>query len=225
MRRRTVERAEIIEAARRCFVERGVREATVEDVACDSGVSRATVYRTVGGRSDLIRAVMLDEGIELFRNVGLAMGAATSAAGLVAAGVSAALATIRERPALRRFAGPDLAEVLPVLTLGAAPVIEGSVNLLVPILASARDRGVVDADADLRHAAEEMIRYVLGLLHTPSAAADLAAPEVGAERAARLFGPLLAVRPAPASLVGQGPLTTSRDPDLARSWSAAHNET
>ena len=149
------------------------------------------MYRTVGGRPDLVREVMLDEALVLFTNVGLAMGQARSAVQFVASGVAAALFTIRERPVLRRFAGSDLEAVLPVLTIGAAPLVAGAANLLDPILTSARDRGVIEATVDIRHVAEELIRYVLGLLHTPSLEADLSAPSVGAERAARLFAPLL----------------------------------
>lgn len=188
---RALDRSAVVEAARRCFLELGVRDSTVEEVARRAGVSRATVYRTVGGRPDLVREVMLDEALVLFTNVGLAMGQANSAATFVASGVAAALSTIRERPVLRRFAGSDLEAVLPVLTIGAAPLVAGAANLLDPILTSARDRGVIAATVDIPRVAEELVRYVLGLLHTPSLGADIAAPSVGAERAARLFAPLL----------------------------------
>jgi AcrR family transcriptional regulator len=188
---RTLDRSAVVEAARRCFLELGVRNATVEEVARRAGVSRATVYRAVGGRSDLVREVMLDEALVLFTNVGLAMGQASSATHFVAGGVAAALSTIRERPVLRRFAGSDLEAVLPVLTIGAAPLVAGAANMLDPILTSARDRGVIEATVDIPRVAEELVRYVLGLLHTPSLDADLANPSVGAERAARLFAPLL----------------------------------
>lgn len=188
---RATDRSAVVEAARRCFLELGVRDATVEEVARQAGVSRATVYRTVGGRPELVREVMLDEALVLFTNVGLVMGQSSSAADLVAGGVAAALSTIRERPVLRRFAGSDLEAVLPVLTIGAAPLVAGAARLLDPILISARDRGVIEATVDTPRVAEELVRYVLGLLHTPSLEADLSAPSVGAERAARLFAPLL----------------------------------
>ena len=188
---RAVERSAVVEAARRCFLDLGVRGATVEEVARRAGVSRATVYRAVGGRPDLVREVMLDEGLVLFTNVGLAMGRAASAVELVASGVYAALATIRARPVLQRFAGPDLSDILPTLTLDAALLVEGATNLLEPILGAARDRGVIGAGVDVSRVAEELVRYVLGLLHTPSSSVDLAAPEIGAERASRLFAPVL----------------------------------
>jgi AcrR family transcriptional regulator len=188
---RALDRTAVVEAARQCFLELGVRNATVEEVARRARVSRATVYRTVGGRPDLVREVMLDEALVLFTNVGLAMGQAGSAVQFVAGGVAAALSTIRERPVLRRFAGPDLEAVLPVITMGAAPLVAGATNLLEPILTSARDRGVIAPAVDIPSVAEELVRYVLGLLHTPSLEADIADPSVGAQRAARLFAPVL----------------------------------
>jgi hypothetical protein len=155
------------------------------------------VYRTVGARPELVRAVMMDEATALFRNVAAEMASATSAANLIGSGVAAALATVRDRPVLRRFAGPDLEYVLPVVTIGAAPLVAGGVALLVPILEAARGRSVIAEEADLVHIAEELVRYVLGLLHTPSLTAELAAPETGGARAARLFAPLLARSDAP----------------------------
>jgi len=191
VRARALDRSVVVEAARQCFLDLGVRDATVEEVARRAGVSRATVYRTVGGRSDLVQEVMLAEGLTLFTNVGLAMGTATTPTDLIGDGVAAALATIRERPVLRRFAGPDLSDVLPVITLNAAGLVAGAVNLLEPILEAARGRGLIDEGVDVRLLAEELIRYVLGLLHTPALGADGADPSVGAARAARLFGPAL----------------------------------
>jgi AcrR family transcriptional regulator len=60
MRPRTVVPTEIVAAARQCFVSLGVRQVTVEDVARAARVSRATVYRAVGGRAALVGAVMMD---------------------------------------------------------------------------------------------------------------------------------------------------------------------
>ncbi|HVT77817.1 MAG TPA: TetR/AcrR family transcriptional regulator [Acidimicrobiales bacterium] len=186
---------EIVEAARDCFVSLGVRQVTVEDVARRAHVSRATVYRTVGARPELVRAVMVDEATALFSNVAAAMQPAEEAAELVAAGVAAALATVRDRPVLRRFAGPDLEFVLPVVTLEAAPLVASAVELLLPILEAASERGVVRGVVDLRHLAEELVRYVLGLLHTPSLAAQLNSPDVGGAWAAQLFGPHFSALP------------------------------
>lgn len=50
---------DILDAAERCFAQAGVRKTTVEDIAARAGVARITVYRQLGNRDDLVRAVLL----------------------------------------------------------------------------------------------------------------------------------------------------------------------
>jgi AcrR family transcriptional regulator len=45
-----------VAAAARLFVERGYVGASIEDVAAEAGVSRATVFNSVGGKLTLLRA-------------------------------------------------------------------------------------------------------------------------------------------------------------------------
>lgn len=49
----------LIEAAAQCFSRLGVNKTTIEDVANDANVSRATVYRYFKDRDDLVLGVML----------------------------------------------------------------------------------------------------------------------------------------------------------------------
>jgi AcrR family transcriptional regulator len=51
----------ILDAAWRCFVERGIRATTMADVAEAAGVSRVWVHRVVGSRDDLVHAVLARE--------------------------------------------------------------------------------------------------------------------------------------------------------------------
>lgn len=56
---RTTVAEAIVDAAERCFAERGVRRTTVEHVAAAAGVTRVTVYRQVGTRDQLVLTVLL----------------------------------------------------------------------------------------------------------------------------------------------------------------------
>ena len=49
----------ILDAAERCFTERGVSGVTVEEIAVAAGVSRITVYRRIGNRDQLVLLVLL----------------------------------------------------------------------------------------------------------------------------------------------------------------------
>ncbi|MBI2706078.1 MAG: TetR/AcrR family transcriptional regulator [Actinobacteria bacterium] len=57
----------IVAAATRRFAEHGVASTSIDDIAREAGVSRATVYRYAGGRDDVIVAVAMrrfDEWVE-----------------------------------------------------------------------------------------------------------------------------------------------------------------
>jgi AcrR family transcriptional regulator len=47
----------ILDAAERCFERWGAAKTSIDDVAAEAGLSRATVYRYIGNRSELITAL------------------------------------------------------------------------------------------------------------------------------------------------------------------------
>src|SRR5450759_4267598 len=49
-------RLSVIQAAARLFAERGYVTTSLEDVAAEAGVSRATIFTSVGGKADLLKA-------------------------------------------------------------------------------------------------------------------------------------------------------------------------
>ena len=49
-------RVAIIEAATRSFVDRGYGAVSIDDIASEAGVARATVFNAVGGKAALLRA-------------------------------------------------------------------------------------------------------------------------------------------------------------------------
>lgn len=52
-------KARLVDAAEECFRRLGIVKTTVEDIAREAKVSRATVYRYFEGRDDLVLGVML----------------------------------------------------------------------------------------------------------------------------------------------------------------------
>src|SRR5689334_1463232 len=47
----------VLDAAERCFARWGAAKTSIDDVAAEAGLSRATVYRHMGNRGELITAV------------------------------------------------------------------------------------------------------------------------------------------------------------------------
>lgn len=181
------DRSVVLHAARRVVLERGLGGAQVERIAHAAGVSRATIYRIVGGRNDLVQALLLEEAQPLFERVEDAVRASRSGAAVIESGVNAALAVIAERPLLRQLATDDLDLILVDLTTQAGALIGEVVAILAPILAGARDRHALPLDTDVTFLAEELVRYVIGLLHTPTLGGASRDPAMAADRAKRTF--------------------------------------
>ncbi|MFT5032497.1 MAG: AcrR family transcriptional regulator [Bermanella sp.] len=59
----------LLSAAITCFVSKGIRATTIEDVANAANVTRRTVYRYYNGKSELISAVIELERSQLFKQL------------------------------------------------------------------------------------------------------------------------------------------------------------
>lgn len=53
-------RAQILEAARRCFLERGFRETTVEEICAEARFSPGALYRYFDAKADIVAAIALE---------------------------------------------------------------------------------------------------------------------------------------------------------------------
>ena len=70
-------RVRIIDGTLACLARHGTVKTTVDDIARESGVSRATVYRAFpGGRDEILGAVVDTEMARLFSALGVCLGTA-----------------------------------------------------------------------------------------------------------------------------------------------------
>lgn len=182
-----IDRGIVLDAARAVVLERGVRGARIELIATRAGVSRVTVYRTVGGRHELVQALLLEEANALLAAIATTIDGATTPFDVVRGGVTAALESIDDRPLLRRLATTDLDHMLTHLTTQARELIAAVVDMLAPILEAARVRGALPRGTDVAFLSEELIRYVIGLLHTPTLDGSRTNPTRAGERASLVF--------------------------------------
>lgn len=58
-------RQQILDAARVCFIRKGVHETSMQDVFAESGMSAGAVYRYFKSKNDIIVAIMGETGIRL----------------------------------------------------------------------------------------------------------------------------------------------------------------
>ena len=189
---RATEREVVVDAAAECFAALGIAATTVEDIARGAGVSRATVYRYVGGKQKLIGEVVMREAVAVVEHLHQETAKVSSTDDILRVFVSEAVKVIQQRPVLSRAVGHDLVHTLPALTydISMMPVLlEGLLSVLLPL------RGTVlapDGEDRLAVIAEEAIRFVIGRITTPTLDGRALDPVAAGERAAAVYGPALA---------------------------------
>jgi AcrR family transcriptional regulator len=116
-------RAAAVEAAAAFFASSGVAATTMEDIVEQTGITRATLYRHIGNKEDLVLSVLLREIDELL--VGLLRRAERreQLADVLVDGVLDAIELIRARPLLLAIAG-DAGEVAAGVSADATAVLE-----------------------------------------------------------------------------------------------------
>jgi AcrR family transcriptional regulator len=179
----------VLDAAARRLASHGIAGTTVDDVAAEAGVSRATVYRYIGGKSELVPAVIGREADEVLVRLTEIITSSTTADRMIADVVSNALVMIGERPVLSRLTTTDLPDTLPYVTVVSGPLVEGVVSSVSDAIRDAPDLTVDERAID--EAVEEATRFVLSHLTTPRRDGSRLDPQAAGERAAGLVAPLL----------------------------------
>jgi AcrR family transcriptional regulator len=94
-------RVRIIDATLVCLARYGTAKTTVDDVAREAGLSRATVYRVFpGGRDEVLAAVVDTEVARLFAALGVCLGEAAGLEEALVGGIVEASLRIRDHAAL-----------------------------------------------------------------------------------------------------------------------------
>lgn len=85
-RKRVDTRARILDAASRLFVERGIEEVTVDEIATEADVGKGTVYNYFGAKEDMVVAFLVEldrqalDAIALLPRPGMSVAEALDAA-------------------------------------------------------------------------------------------------------------------------------------------------
>jgi len=185
----TVERApappedRVVAAALRCVARWGLAKTTVDDVAREAGVGRATLYRLFpGGRDALFAAVAGHEVGALLARLRAAADAAGSIEDVVVAWLGEAATAVAEHAALQFLLAHEPESVLPHLAFGRLDALlerasASAAPFLAPWLPDGEDRA---------RAVEWMARVVLSYTLSPSRDVNLRDAD-SARRFARAF--------------------------------------
>ena len=158
-------RDRLVDAAEACFTRFGVAKTTLEDIATEAGVSRATVYRYFeGGRDEIILGVVLREGREFLESLGLRVQREQTLGDAIVEGVLYTVAAVRKNDHLALLFAPDVAGHTTSIAGASAALYELTQDFLRPIFEQARTAGQLRDGIIAEDAAEFVLRMILSLL-------------------------------------------------------------
>ncbi|MEY2418644.1 MAG: hypothetical protein QOG90_1324 [Actinomycetota bacterium] len=171
----------IVEATLRCVARWGLSKTTLDDVAREAGLSRATVYRVVpGGKDNLIAMVSAVELARFFGELHEAVQGAATLEDTVVTGVVTAARHLEHHGALKFMIEHEPEQILPLFAFTNLDRILDNVRTFAsPYL----EPWLGD---DARRGAEWIARIVLSYACAPSPEYDLT-DEASARRLVRTF--------------------------------------
>lgn len=142
----------------------GVGTATVEQIARDAGVARATIYRAFpGGRDELVSAAVTLAVVDFFAGLRADIGDVPDVTTLLERGLVAARRRLDDHEVLQRVLEAEADQIVPQLAEIMPIVIELLRAELVARLADERLRPGVEAG----EAADLLARLSLSLIGSP----------------------------------------------------------
>jgi len=161
-------RDRLLAATYRCVERFGLAKTTIDDVAKESGASRATIYRQFpGGREELLLETVGWELSNYFSELADHVRDAPDLAQLLSRGLWFAHRSVAEHAVLRKIMQTEPERLLPLLTTEATRTLPFIADFLLPYLRREADAGRLRPGVDLEAAAEYLARSILSLIGAP----------------------------------------------------------
>lgn len=161
-------RQRLVRAAAACVDRFGLTKTTIEDVAREAKVSRATIYRYFENRDQLMLEVILHDLEESHnRELDTFFDGVDTPEGFGEALLDATvylLATIRQSPRLQLLLKRETPGVSSTIAGASEALFRVWDDEMRPYLAEAQAVGLLRADMDTAEAAEWILRAILSLL-------------------------------------------------------------
>jgi AcrR family transcriptional regulator len=156
----------LVAAAVRCIVLRGTGRISMDDVADEAGVSRATVYRYYRTREDLILGVMLSRLDAAMDLVVSSLEEPDNAARSIPELVLVSIGLVYGDTVNEALFSPDSRTLVTTVEMVADPIADGVYRHIAPLLRQWQVDGQLPADLDLRMTAR-WLNVVSVMLMTP----------------------------------------------------------
>lgn len=170
----------------------GVRRFTIDDLARRLGISRVTIYRRFAKKSQLLEAVLLYELHRILREIDASVEDCETLEERLVEGFVSSLLVLRGHRLLNRLLRTEPELILPLLTVGGAPVIAASREFIGRFARGEAARGGIDVDEEQLDVLNELLaRTILSFVLTPQSVVSLETPEEARRFAVRYLAPVL----------------------------------
>lgn len=157
-------RERILQAAYACIARYGLAKTTVEDVARESGLSRASIYRAFpGGRDELIREVISWQITEFFAQLAHSVADAKGFAEVAERALLHAHRAVGEHELLQKLLLTEPERLVPTLTMETSRFVPLIAAFAEPYLAGERLRPGIER----QEAADYVARMVVSHIASP----------------------------------------------------------
>jgi AcrR family transcriptional regulator len=166
--------AHILRAALEQFALTGVRRTSTDDIARRAGVNRATLYRRLGAKNEIVAAAFLSEAGRVLTQIDSGSGVLAEQPSdadiddYIVRFCTVTLITLRDNRLLHQLLEVDRDETLRALTVGAGDVVELASAFLAERIRLVRERSGGSTDAsEIGSLSAVLARLTQSLLLTP----------------------------------------------------------
>ncbi|MFM7069763.1 MAG: TetR/AcrR family transcriptional regulator [Actinomycetes bacterium] len=162
-------RERLLAAAVRCAARSGVQRFSLEEVAAEAGLSRATLYRQFpGGREQLVQEAAIWEVARFWTRVAAGVEAEATLEDRLTKGIVIGAEMIRRSAIMASLGEDEVAELATALRPSEPLVHEVIRSYLRGLLERESANGGLAPNVDLTEAADYLTRMVLSVLSAPA---------------------------------------------------------
>lgn len=160
--------AEILRAAKQCYLSDGIARTGMREVAAAAGVARSTLYRYFPSRDDVLVATIKLEMEEANNRIGKSLGQYTDPADLIVEGLLMAIRDIPQRPLLKAVFASDEDAVARRIIWNSDIIVKFGEELMDRVVQPALDANLLQTSVAPEVLVEWVYRVLLSFLTLPS---------------------------------------------------------